>query len=617
MNKIIISLLSILILLSSCDENDFLEEDPQDAIYAENLFIEYSGFNSAMNSVYAMMREIKGNGDRMSRDQLWVLNTDMVSSRYGSVNNFTEYASGFEESSDVYDWLYQLINNTNMIIERAEGDVDWQGLSEEEDLNNKNAVVSQARVARAWAYRLLIYAFGPVPLNVNEITGSNYSNAWERNSVEEIKAQMQEDLEFAVANLPLKGDDMTHINGAVARHYLGELYLSLGEFQKASDVLQPLCESSEYSLITNRFGSTANEEDGNYFMDIFNNPYASSGNTETFFVFANGTDLPGSTKLSINDAYINEYRKYKKIDQTAEWYERFGGFGKGRYLMTPWSMFDEEAYDLYARNKEDSRNIINSWIWEHTDGRDNFLYEMNDVRGQGEVIRRYFVYDWNENGVLTDPSTFPLDSAIIEPEDGPSYNDKNNEGDTLYTHFNYTADALGYPDNSDKHTFSYSRKWEINADETTDFSQREQVYHETGYLRISESYLLYAEAFFMMNNSADAAIWINKVRERANASLINADQVSLDFILDERARELVAEEERKITLLRTGKYLERTRLYNPTSMYYVEDHYKLWAFPSSAIDANKDNLLDQNIGYGGSTTVDFTPAGYPDEGYNP
>jgi len=40
----------------------------------------------------------------------------------------------------------------------------------------------------------------------------------------------------------------------------------------------------------------------------------------------------------------------------------------------------------------------------------------------------------------------------------------------------------------------------------------------------------------------------------------------------------------------------------------------LYPFPLAAIDANKDLLLDQNLGYeGGSTTADFTPAGYPDE----
>ena len=63
--------------------------------------------------------------------------------------------------------------------------------------------------------------------------------------------------------------------------------------------------------------------------------------------------------------------------------------------------------------------------------------------------------------------------------------------------------------------------------------------------------------------------------------------------------------------------IERVKKYNPLSKYFVENHHKLYPFPNAAIDANKDRLLDQNDGYGGSTKVDFTPNGYPNEGNNP
>src|SRR5690606_4913761 len=152
---------------------------------------------------------------------------------------------------------------------------------------NKRSVIGQARVARAWAYRLLIYAFGPVPLSTEEITGETYSNAWDRNSIEEIKAQMEEDLSIGVEYLEFFGQNQTHLSGAAARHYLGELYLSLGEFQKAVDVLAPLCNSGDYSLVNSRFGRTANQADGNLIIDMFRTPYRKDGNTESIFIFAN------------------------------------------------------------------------------------------------------------------------------------------------------------------------------------------------------------------------------------------------------------------------------------------------------------------------------------------
>lgn len=616
MTRKILYLITFCLLALGCNEEEFLEEDVKDSITAENLFVDYSGFYSGMNSVYANMRLIKGAGASMSRDQVWVVNTDVVSSRSDGVFNYSELGVTYDEFEDVFEWCYAIINTTNLIINRAEGDdIDWEAISAEQAEGNKNTIIAEARVARAWAYRLLIYAFGPVPLSVDEVTGANFTNAWSRNPIEEIKMQMQEDLEFATVGnrLPLAGGDDTRINRAVAIHYLGELYLSMGEFQMAVDVLRTLCESDQYTLVQSRFGRVANNPDGNYFMDMIRNPYSSSGNTETFFVMANGLELPGGEKISLNDSYINEFRKYSKIEETEEWYIRFGGFGKGRYVMTPWSMFNEEDYDTYLRNV-DGDNTIGDWIWNNTDGRTNYLYEMDDIRGQNESLRRYFVHDWNDNGTLTDPSTFPLDETLFNND--ATFNDQDNDGDTLYTHFLFDP-AGGAFSTANKYAYHYSRKWEIDDTQTVDFTQRETAYPDVGYLRIAETYLLYAEALMMNGNTGEAAVWINRVRDRAQASPVTGADITLDFILDERARELVSEEERKITLLRTGKYLERTKLYNVLSMPFVQDHHKLWPLPDKAIISNKDNPLEQNLGYGGSVTVDFTPPGYPDEGVNP
>jgi hypothetical protein len=65
--------------------------------------------------------------------------------------------------------------------------------------------------------------------------------------------------------------------------------------------------------------------------------------------------------------------------------------------------------------------------------------------------------------------------------------------------------------------------------------------------RLAETYLIAAEAAFMIGNNADAVKYINIVRERAasagNAANmdITAANLSLDFILDERSRELCGE----------------------------------------------------------------------------
>lgn len=115
--------------------------------------------------------------------------------------------------------------------------------------------------------------------------------------------------------------------------------------------------------------------------------------------------------------------------------------------------------------------------------------------------------------------------------------------------------------------------------------------------RLAGTYLLLAEAQFKQGKLAQAAASINKVRARANASLISAEDVTLDFILDERARELFGEFPRRITLVRTGTLIERVNRYNSQSSGKIRDYHVLWPIPQSAIDANKEHKLKQNPGY--------------------
>ena len=95
----------------------------------------------------------------------------------------------------------------------------------------------------------------------------------------------------------------------------------------------------------------------------------------------------------------------------------------------------------------------------------------------------------------------------------------------------------------------------------------------------------------------EAAEHLNVVRRRANASEISAADVTLDFILDERARELLSEENRRHTLIRTGTWLERTRLYNPVAGPNIAEHNRLYPIPQVVIDANLDAEMPQNPGY--------------------
>jgi hypothetical protein len=116
---------------------------------------------------------------------------------------------------------------------------------------------------------------------------------------------------------------------------------------------------------------------------------------------------------------------------------------------------------------------------------------------------------------------------------------------------------------------------------------------------LAETYLLRAEAYMHKNDLVKAAADINKVRERAQAKPVAPAQVDLDYILDERARELITEEPRHRTLVRTGKLVERVRKYNmrADTRATIQDKHAFWPIPQTAIDANFSKKLDQNPGY--------------------
>ncbi|MEE9364998.1 MAG: RagB/SusD family nutrient uptake outer membrane protein [Cellulophaga sp.] len=116
-------------------------------------------------------------------------------------------------------------------------------------------------------------------------------------------------------------------------------------------------------------------------------------------------------------------------------------------------------------------------------------------------------------------------------------------------------------------------------------------------IRLAGTYLLLAEAQLKQGKFTEAAASINVVRNRANATPVVPSEVDLDYLLDERARELFGEFPRRITLMRTGKLLDRVRAMNSASQNVIQDYHALWPIPQSVIDANSGAVLEQNTGY--------------------
>jgi len=127
-------------------------------------------------------------------------------------------------------------------------------------------------------------------------------------------------------------------------------------------------------------------------------------------------------------------------------------------------------------------------------------------------------------------------------------------------------------------------------------------------LRLGDIKLCYAECLNEMNRTGDAENVVNEVRTRAWGGTLPADkrwqgmsQASFrTAILDERMRELFAEDWRRIDLLRTGKYVELVKARNKWAAQSgtIQDFNTLLPIPDTEIKLNDDiTPADQNPGY--------------------
>ena len=123
--------------------------------------------------------------------------------------------------------------------------------------------------------------------------------------------------------------------------------------------------------------------------------------------------------------------------------------------------------------------------------------------------------------------------------------------------------------------------------------------------RLADVYLMYAEAVLRGGSGGDittAVGYINQIRERAygnSSGNINSGDLTLDFILDERGRELFWESHRRTDLIRFGKFAGDGYIWSWKGQsrdgLETDDKFNIFPIPDADINANPN--LVQNPGY--------------------
>ena len=122
--------------------------------------------------------------------------------------------------------------------------------------------------------------------------------------------------------------------------------------------------------------------------------------------------------------------------------------------------------------------------------------------------------------------------------------------------------------------------------------------------RLADAYLIYAEAVLRGGGGSreQALTYVNALRQRAYGDAsgnITDAELTLDFILDERGRELLWEAHRRTDLIRFGRFTGGTYLWawkgGSAGGTSTEDFRNLYPLPASELTANPN--LVQNPGY--------------------
>lgn len=562
--KYILIIVAAFILGATACSDSYLEEKPYS--YYSTGHKDAATIEAQIIGLHRTFAELWGWSGQQGFLSCWQIGTDICSAgaTQGVEVPFYQYADLNSENAGVA-WLwrkcYDFINHANLIIYSLGDD------------NNKPAV-AEAKFFRAYAYNILVTFWGGVPLVKEPISVPTFN--FTRQSVVEIDQLIVTDLTYAIENLPEvdKASAPSRINQNMARQLAAEAYLRIGLrdnsfFLKAEQAASDIIGGGKYALIQARYGKFTSEG-GDYYRDMFRwgNQRRSQGNTEAIWTFeleynrtvAGGTiDNPQHRRV-----WQPAYHKWSGMVNA----DSLGGRGNGRLRLS---------------------NFMKYTVWNGLDG---------DIRNSNYNIRRYTFY--NRPG-------YSEEIGI----DDQGFRVAKNAPNAVQVITVKTGDrAIPFKTDSLEVWYPYCTKWG-GYDPTDDFGYA--IVKDWPVMRLSETYLLRAEARFRQGNTDGAADDINVLRDRAfktaretsgNANLgkVSAGDITIDFILDERSRELIGEENRRLTLVRTGKLKDRIALNGDASpvgkiITGFSDYNSLLPIPLEEIRLNKDAVIEQNPEY--------------------
>ena len=531
---------------SSCEQ--FLVETLDHKVSAGTYYTTEDGLEDAVKACYTSLKDY------------WAIEMGATLNCFGT-DEYTNGADGGHKGINFYDsqlnsqesyfrnsWrnLYRAVNQCNAVVGRA---TEIEGI--DEALRNER--VAEARFLRALYYFTLVRMYGDIHFSLDETQGVE-TTANKTPRLDIMNQGIIPDLEFAVDNLPTERGSAEYgrAHKAAAEFLLAKVVLTRGwwtdtqsDFTRAQGLMDNVIDNYNFALLDN-------------WGDIWD--HDAELHSEVVFSIQNIQDpiLNGGNGNRMHLYFLMEYDVLAGMTRDIE---------NGR----PWKRFRPTNW------------LLN--LWNDTPGSDpQPIGSRADVR-----YEQGFKHVFLSNNPSTGAAGMMLgDTAVFLPGVEVTDEFRNSKNYLIFSPSEYSdrrfPTLAKFLDNkrADRQQTQGSRDWML--------------------MRLADAYLIAAEAAFKAGDTDAAAAYINVVRERAGREgrkgemTITAADVDLDYILDERARELAGEMHRWFDLTRTGTLVERVRLHNSTASPNIQDHHVLRPIPQDQID-KVDGGYAQNPGY--------------------
>lgn len=565
----------LLLLAASCSE-EFLEPKPQSFFTTDNVFVDQSGFQALLVTMRKdLTREQTAQKNFMAHQ--WAASEAGVPWLQMDFTNLTPNSDRYQQFVTQINDIFEMVKNANVAIGRID-DIEWT------DENEKNTILAEAFWHRSYWYYRLIGNYGDLPFIAEEVQGAKLD--FQTHSRWAILDKIQEDMEFAVQWMPESAAPGIPTKGA-ANHLLTKIYLANMEFDKAIAAATQVIEGP-YALMTERFGQDAADPAKNVIWDLHRPANKNlPQNTETILAFVDRWEAPDVART----AGLFTMRVYNPA-----WYHNVNGKDRTGNL----GMIDSgPLYDSLGRGNPDV--ALSDWhsyrIWEGS----GFAWQNTPDLRRAD-INWYDREEYYYNN--------PASVQYMEPFDPQNMDLPSEYWAQLYPAPFYKTYVPNHPEQT-RVPLGSNGDWYI--------------------FRLAETYLLRAEAHFWKNDLSSAANDINVVRQRANAPLLAAGDITIGVIFDERARELFAETPRQNELNRVSYilaarnemgytlenlhennwYYDRVRYLNDFYLRSdeviklgasprIEPYHFQWPIDDDIINSNTLGRINQNLGYTGS-----------------